>query len=435
MNSVSEFGVLQLCMQYSENEGFMRVKDDFTLYRRKLASGIVVFYYQCYDADGKRLCGHSTGKTTKTEARKECIRLLQQGLLIPAKQKMPTFAEYAEGWWDFETCDYLKNQKGRKDITESYANHCKAMVKNQILPYFGKTRLDKITSTDINNWLLGFKERKVINADGKEEVRSYKNTYANTVFGTFWLMLNEAVNRNILKSNPAAPVKKLKNDRKHIEIITPAEVKQLFPAHWEAIWEGDHLCYAANKLAACTGMRIGEILGLRGEYVFEDYIHVKAQYDEYGYRPTKTKETRNIPLAPVIMRELRRLTERNGQGFLFSLDGGATPVSRALVYKKFHKALVKIGISRAEIRRRGLSMHSWRHFFNTTLQMANVALSKVQSVTGHKSDRMTEWYTHYDAKEFSEVRNVQETLLLPDRKTKTVPKQTKEKTGRAKKQA
>jgi hypothetical protein len=113
-------------MQYSENEGFMRVKDDFTLYRRKLASGIVVFYYQCYDADGKRLCGHSTGKTTKSEARKECIRLLAAGLLIPAKQKMPTFVKYAEGWWDFETCEYLKNQKGRKDITEAYANNCKA---------------------------------------------------------------------------------------------------------------------------------------------------------------------------------------------------------------------------------------------------------------------------------------------------------------------
>jgi hypothetical protein len=46
--------------------------------------------------------------------------------------------------------------------------------------------------------------------------------------------------------------------------------------------------------------------------------------------------------------------------------------------------------------------------------MANVALSKVQSVTGHKSDRMTEWYTHFDAKEFAEVRGVQEALLLPE---------------------
>jgi hypothetical protein len=40
---------------------------------------------KCYDAGGKRLCGHSTGKTAKTEARKEYIRLLQPGLLVPAR--------------------------------------------------------------------------------------------------------------------------------------------------------------------------------------------------------------------------------------------------------------------------------------------------------------------------------------------------------------
>jgi hypothetical protein len=57
--------------------------------------------------------------------------------------------------------------------------------------------------------------------------------------------------------------------------------------------------------------------------------------------------------------------------------------------------------------------------------MANVALSKVQSVTGHKSDRMTEWYTHFDAKDFAEVRGVQEALLLPEKHAgndKTGPK-------------
>jgi integrase len=164
-------------------------------------------------------------------------------------------------------------------------------------------------------------------------------------------------------------------------------------------------------------MRLGEILGLRGEYVFDEYIHVHGQYDTYGYRPTKTKATRNIPLAPIIMDELKRLIERNGQGYVFSADGGAAPVYRKLLYKEFHKALEKTGMSQEEIKRRGLSFHSWRHFFNTTLQMANVALSKVQSVTGHKSDRMTEWYTHYDAKEFAEVRGVQEALLLPEKPT------------------
>jgi hypothetical protein len=56
--------------------------------------------------------------------------------------------------------------------------------------------------------------------------------------------------------------------------------------------------------------------------------------------------------------------------------------------------------------------HGDREFISS--QAANVALSKVQSVTGHKSDRMTEWYTHFDSKDFAEVRGVQESLLLPE---------------------
>jgi hypothetical protein len=38
--------------------------------------------------------------------------------------------------------------------------------------------------------------------------------------------------------------------------------------------------------------------------------------------------------------------------------------------------------------------------------------SKVQSITGHKTIAMTERYTHFDAKEFVEVKGIQETLLL-----------------------
>jgi len=276
----------------------MRVKDDFTLYRRKVASGIVVFYYQCYGADGKRLCGHSTGKTTKTEARKMCNQLLAAGLLIPANDKVPTFGEYAEGWWDWETSVYLKNQRGRKDITRAYADNAKGIIRNQVLPFFGKTPLDKITAEDINTWLLAFKDRPVLDRNGKPSKtrKGYKNTYANTAFGHFWLMLNEAVNRKIIKSNPAAPVKKLKNDRKHIEIITPAEVKLLFSRNWETVWSGDHLCYTANKLAACTGMRLGEILGLRGEFVYDNAINVYKQFNQAGYTDTKNHKERTIPL-------------------------------------------------------------------------------------------------------------------------------------------
>jgi integrase len=68
-------------------------------------------------------------------------------------------------------------------------------------------------------------------------------------------------------------------------------VKKLFPAQWETVWNSK-LHYVLNKLAACTGMRHGELLGLRGEFVFETYIDVCAQYNRYGYGDVKTHKPR-----------------------------------------------------------------------------------------------------------------------------------------------
>jgi integrase len=340
---------------------------------------------------------------------------MREGLLVPDKKVVPTFAEFAAGWWDWKTCAYLKNQNSRKDITQSYVDNCKAMTENQILPFFGDMRLDQITGEDINNWLLGFKDRTFTDKNGKEVKRGYKNTYANTVFGTLRLMLKVAVERKVITSNPADGVKRLKNDRKHIEIITVEEMGKLFPPDWKRIWADNEIAYLANKLAALTGMRVGEVLGLRGEYVYDGHIYICGQYGEYGYGPTKTKETRNIPLAGEMVAELQHLIKLNGSGYVFSRDGGAKPVTGRHLYDKFHLALTRIGITPAEISRRGLSFHSWRHFLNTELQVMNIPLVKVQSVTGHKSDRMSEWYSHFDAKEFTEVAAAQKTLMQSGR--------------------
>jgi integrase len=84
-------------------------------------------------------------------------------------------------------------------------------------------------------------------------------------------------------------------------------------------------------------------------------------------------------------------------------------------------------LSRAKLRRLGrtcgvchtvrklnqtaVSMHGWRHFFNTTLVMANVSDKKIREVTGHSCDGMTRRYTHLDTREFIDVLNVQQGLL------------------------
>jgi hypothetical protein len=63
---------------------------------------------------------------------------------------------------------------------------------------------------------------------------------------------------------------------------------------------------------------------------------------------------------------------------------------------------------------RGLNVHAWRHFFNTELLKGGLTIPQAQAVTGHKSDRMTEWYTHFDPAEFAQAKRVQESLLHPE---------------------
>ena len=78
---------------------------------------------------------------------------------------------------------------------------------------------------------------------------------------------------------------------------------------------------------------------------------------------------------------------------------------------ELNKALNKIGISKEEIKSRGLTLHSWRHFLNTELQRQGLTISQVQSVTGHKSERMTEWYNHPDPMNVPNVTKAQAAIF------------------------
>jgi integrase len=210
---------------------------------------------------------------------------------------------------------------------------------------------------------------------------------------------------------------RLVNDRKEIKIITAEEFKKLFVNNWQEVWEGDYISYTANKLAALTGMRASEVIGLKSGFVYDEHIYLCMQYDEYGYRPTKTKDKHNIPLTADLINELKEIKRKNGEGFIFSLDNGETPMRRRTMYDQYHMALRNIGISDDEIAERHLHLHAWRHFFNTEMLKGGMTIPQAQAITGHKSERMTDWYCHFDPAEFGKAMKIQETLLKPDTST------------------
>jgi hypothetical protein len=89
------------------------------------------------------------------------------------------------------------------------------------------------------------------------------------------------------------------------------------------------------------------------------------------------------------------------------------------MYDDFHRALNNIGLSDDEIADRHLHLHGWRHFFNTELLKGGLTVPQTQAITGHKSARMTEWYSHFNPTEFAQARQVQEDLLSPERRVVT----------------
>ena len=379
--------------------------NDFTLLRRKVPSGKKVVYYYAYDDEGQRLGPWTTGQVSKTAARNYCNRLNREGKLIPTQKKSQTFKAFSENFWDWENSPYLKERMKRKDLTKAYAEKNKKVVDKHINHYFGKMVLSKITPEVIEKWFEDLSKRKL------------KNTTINGYYTILKTMLKWAVKKRILQRDPTLGIEKLSNDRKALKIITPGEFKSLFCSDWQRVWNNDRIIYVANKLAALTGMRTGEVLGLKGEFVFDSHIFLCAQYDEYGYRPTKTKVKHNIPLLPEMIKELKGLKAINGNGFIFSYNSGETPMSRKSMYAGFRLALNNIGITNKEIAERGLNLHAWRHFCSTELQKGGMSIQQVQAVTGHKSSRMTEWYTHFNPMDFGEVIKVQAALLEKDNST------------------
>jgi integrase len=373
--------------------------NDFTLFSRKVPSGKTVIYYYAYNDDGERLGPLSTGQATKTGARNYCNGLIKSGLLVPGTKGMTTFAVYAEDFWDWEKSEYLKERRKRRNLTRAYADHCKKIVKGSILPYFGKMRLDRITGEEIDKWMDYMLAEK------------YEHSSINSYYSTIQTMMKWAAKKKYVVRDPFLDVEKLRENQKDIKIITQEEFDVLFGDDWKTIWENDFLQCTASKLAALTGMRCGEVLGLRGEYVFDDHIFNGGQHDRYGYRETKTKVKHHIPLAPEMIEDLRKLMRVNGDGFVFSLSGGEKPVDGKHVYNGFVKALKNIGIGKAEREERGLTFHAWRHFSNTEMLKGGLTIEQVQAITGHTTKRSTDRYTHFNPLEFGDAVKVQAALL------------------------
>jgi integrase len=118
--------------------------------------------------------------------------------------------------------------------------------------------------------------------------------------------------------------------------------------------------------------------------------HLKGDFEKIG----DEEAYEEIPLGRVIAEELEQLAANNpwGNDFVFYGYRRDRPISKSEVEQAFNDAVYRIVIAEEDRRRRKLTFHSWRHWYNT-MTRGKVSDYLLRRITRHKSAEMTERYT------------------------------------------
>ncbi len=383
-----------------------RYKEPFTLYVRKTSDGKSVFYYRTYDEDGRRTHGVSTGMSSAPAARNYCFKLFKAGKLVPKPTE--TFEDYTEDFWVWGKCSYIERcnnlKKAKKSISREHARTERGYLVNHIRPYFGRKKLTSIQERDVEDLIIHLRKTTAL-ATGT----------INHILKIIKIIVTQALKDKLIYENPAKDVGYLDAQQQDRGVLRLDEVTTLLnPARIPEIWDGCTVTFAMNVVAATTGMRRGELLALMNRNVHSDYIEVTKSWGPITgvKKTTKTKDSRNVPIAPTVHGLLRDIMQGGPDDFTFSVDGGRKHYPENHILPRYYTALDRIGITKKERAERSLKFHSWRHFFNTMGMVMNIAPAKMRTVIGHKTSRMTDNYTHFRIEDFQEITDLQTRIFV-----------------------
>lgn len=353
-------------------------------------------YYYYYVWYHNRRVYRSTGTKNKKKALQIIVERSQNNTLFEdyTLRKYLKLSEFCKNFWDYDTCPYIQDKLARgQRYSKMLAHTNQARLEKYVLPYFGNKLVIEITERQIQNWLIDLK-RKGVATSGT----------LNAVLGNFRIVLSEAVKQGLTDINVAQTVKPLSNsDAKERGCFTKEQIDMLF----SSVWKDERVKYGC-KIAATTGMRMGEVLALRKEQVDfkNNTITVSNSFSaSEGLKCTKNGKTRVVPITEDIKQYL--LNYPIDSGYFFS-NNKVNPVNPDYLLDGLYEQLDKLGIDH---KKNNLSFHSFRHYVNTYLLSSGVNPEVVRAIIGHSDERMTANYLHIEKTDMQLFRNAQLELV------------------------
>lgn len=311
------------------------------------------------DGVRKRIRKVAPGNTKRLALQQEAeIRSSFDGKNSIKKQvEVPLFRDFAAAFLDEYSAvnNKLSEFKSKASI-----------LKNHLVPFFGRFRLDSI---------------------GVREIEKYKSVKVGTCLAAKTInnqltvlrkLLSVAVDWELIEVVP--PIKWLKPVEPKFDFLTFHEANCL-------IEFADDRWRPMIVVALKTGLRLGELLGLKWDCVdFERKMLIVRRAVSRGVLGTpKNHRSRMVPLGKVALAALKSIPKGSNDFVFSNLDG--KPLTESQCKRPLKRAFRDAGL-------RELAWHALRHTFASHLVMKGAPLRSVQELMGHSDIRMTMRYSH-----------------------------------------
>ncbi len=316
---------------------------------------------------GGRQKWEAVGRNKKA-AEKRLVGVLAQ--LHAGTFREPTkifFRDFAERW----LVQYVEGA-----VKPSTLRTYRWLLSKHLVPAFGSSKLTDLTAEHVQR----FTAEKLKSGLSPKTVRHLLVVLKH--------MLKHAKKWGYLRYNPADDVEAPRVESREMDALTPEELRRLFQAADEP-YRTLFLC------AALTGMRRGELLGLRwGDVDWHQgriYVHqtlFKRTRQEAGqgtpwlFQTPKSRASRRaIVMSPALKEalEFHRLTcPASPHDLVFCKSNGAPMDAELMVRREFQPALTRAGL-------RHIRFHDLRHTYASLLIAQGAHVRFIQDQLGHSS--------------------------------------------------
>ncbi|OFX14618.1 MAG: hypothetical protein A2Z18_09770 [Armatimonadetes bacterium RBG_16_58_9] len=335
----------------------------------------------------------SCGDMTKKQAEALLHRRMEEvrsGSYVDSSDQ--SFGDYLIQWLDCVA----------PTIAETTWRNYDCNIRNHVIPVLGSIRLQAVNPMTLQS----FYDKLGRSALSAKTVRN--------IHGIIHRSLEQAVRVHMIQSNPAEYLQLPRAISPEIKTVSPTAIRRILDAA-----EGTHY-HAPILIAAATGMRMGEVLGLQwtdfqpGDPSFDGRdqeipatLTVRRSLAQIPGRvfikETKTRRSRVVAIPPILRDRLIKEQRFSNSIFICAHRSGKRLTPHALD-GGFRRICQRLGIE--------ATMHGLRHTWATEQLAAGAPINVVSEALGHSTPQTTlRVYAHVLPHSQRETARVMQRLL------------------------